>query len=401
MLFPTGPYTRWYWSDDRKTRIRLQQWTLVLCVYLAGIAVMQLLAWRGLMSTADVTRWTAFNLTGLTLIYAALRSGWSRRLQDPSLTEPQMLFAIVNSLWCYCMSGEVRSAMLYPMMLTFMFGAFSLTWMRIARLTAIAVVCTGASMVLLHRWSQVPLNPMVEVSNFLVLAIMLPGASVVSITLGRLRRKLRAQRLDLETAVDRIQQLASTDGLTGLYNRRHAEEMVEREMYRATRTGSRFTLALVDLDHFKRINDSHGHAVGDDVLRVFAAQARAEMRNVDVVARWGGEEFLIVLADCDVSGALTGVQRLSSRIRQCRVSVHGGEVGFTMSAGVAQYTVGERLHELLGRADAALYRAKSAGRDRIMADRCDEQEGPLAETGRRNAMRVDRALVESEALATH
>jgi diguanylate cyclase (GGDEF)-like protein len=163
-----------------------------------------------------------------------------------------------------------------------------------------------------------------------------------------------------------LQHMARTDGLTGLTNRRTFLELAERELLRARRYGSPMAVVLIDLDHFKRINDTHGHQAGDRVL-VHAAHTLADaVRDVDTVARFGGEEFAILLPATDATGAVEVAQRCARRVADGVVTLDDGlPVVVTASMGVAVSAPHEPLDGVLRRADQALYRAKEAGRDRV------------------------------------
>jgi diguanylate cyclase (GGDEF)-like protein len=158
----------------------------------------------------------------------------------------------------------------------------------------------------------------------------------------------RAQALAL------LEATASIDSLTGLANRRAWDESLEREVYRADREGTPLCIGVLDLDHFKRFNDRHGHRGGDQFLRRCAVVWRGALRATDVLARWGGEEFGLCLPRTHLDEAVTIIERL-------RLLTPDGQ---TCSAGVASWQVGEAGHEVFGRADRALYEAKAAGRDR-------------------------------------
>jgi diguanylate cyclase (GGDEF)-like protein len=163
-----------------------------------------------------------------------------------------------------------------------------------------------------------------------------------------------------------VERQALVDGLTGIANRRQCEEALIAEIARAERLGSTLTLVLADLDDFKAVNDAHGHAVGDDVLRTFADVLRSTVRDTDLAGRWGGEEFLLLLPGAEAVGA----GQLADRVREAfaeRSSIgrDGGIVTVTCSFGVAQYRAGDSQRELFGAADRALYRAKRAGKNRV------------------------------------
>jgi diguanylate cyclase (GGDEF)-like protein len=173
---------------------------------------------------------------------------------------------------------------------------------------------------------------------------------------------------------------AAHDPLTGLANRRAADARLEAERLRAGRSAEPLSVLMLDLDHFKRINDLHGHAAGDAVLVAVAQVLREELRGIDLAARHGGEEFLALLPGTDARAALEVAERLRARIAGQSIAWHDRELRITTSIGAATLDAGESVPSLIGRADAALYQAKAAGRDRCIA--APTQEGGLpAATG--------------------
>jgi diguanylate cyclase (GGDEF)-like protein/PAS domain S-box-containing protein len=160
-----------------------------------------------------------------------------------------------------------------------------------------------------------------------------------------------------EVLIAEVQMLARSDALTGLPNRRALDDQLPREMARSLRAASPLCLAIVDIDHFKSYNDTHGHLAGDAVLRDCASAWDSELRGADTILRFGGEEFLVVLPDCDPVDAADIVERLRAATPDEQ----------TCSAGLALWQPGESVDELVGRADSALYRAKEAGRDRLVS----------------------------------
>ena len=165
------------------------------------------------------------------------------------------------------------------------------------------------------------------------------------------------------------QQLAAaarTDPKTGLLNATAWQREADAEVARAQRTGSPLALLLVDVDHFKRVNDSHGHLIGDEVLRALAAELRQQVRESDVVGRFGGEEFTVLLPRTDGAGAYGIAERLRSNAATLSVAAADARINVTVSIGVAVLGQhGNDLFELLAAADVALYRAKDAGRDQV------------------------------------
>jgi len=164
----------------------------------------------------------------------------------------------------------------------------------------------------------------------------------------------------------RLQHEASTDALTGLDNRREFESGLEREIERARRLEVPLTLGLIDIDHFKRINDTWGHAAGDRVLHQVAATMRASLRRSDLVARIGGEEFALVMLGTEPPGAVIVLERLRVAIAALCIQATGGPITCTVSMGMAEWRSGDAdWHALYRRADAALYAAKEGGRNRL------------------------------------
>jgi len=153
---------------------------------------------------------------------------------------------------------------------------------------------------------------------------------------------------------EQIYNLAFLDPLTGLFNRRYAEQRLEEEIARSQRQGYPLTVILFDLDSFKQVNDSHGHSVGDSVLREFADRLKKTTRGSDLAARYGGDEFLAVLADCNTDG----VQYLLKRLDSLQVEMNGENVPVRYSAGWTDYIAGESIEAFLKRADMALYANK-------------------------------------------
>jgi diguanylate cyclase (GGDEF)-like protein len=179
------------------------------------------------------------------------------------------------------------------------------------------------------------------------------------------RRKAREEDLILQ---------ATTDPLTGAVNRRYFVDVGERELRRARRFRHAVCMVTIDLDHFKLVNDTYGHGVGDVVLQNTVEAVAGVLRDTDILARLGGEEFAVLLPETSITGAMAMAERLRLAIAQTEQGVPGLDL-VTASLGVAQLTGGsENLHSLLERADRALYRAKHNGRNRV--ERAEEDEAP-------------------------
>jgi len=173
----------------------------------------------------------------------------------------------------------------------------------------------------------------------------------------------------VRTAEDRIRHASNTDDMTGLYNRRYMQQRLEEEMHRASRYGLQLTCILLDVDHFKRINDAHGHAAGDYVLKEVATIMKRHVRRSDLAIRYGGEEFMLVLFENDHKGAFKVAERLRRDVESHVFDWQGTPLRLTISSGVSVFpaTGVTTPDELIARADAALYNAKTAGRNMVVS----------------------------------
>jgi len=179
-------------------------------------------------------------------------------------------------------------------------------------------------------------------------------------------RHLNQEIARREALEDELRQLANTDALTGAANRRHFLEICDTELQRARRYGRPMALLMMDIDHFKRINDSHGHAFGDEVLKRLVETCQADLRGQDVLGRLGGEEFAVVMPECTLEAAESVAERLRRTLAAVAVPTAGGSVDFTVSIGVVDWAPERSLEATLERADKAMYAAKSAGRNRVV-----------------------------------
>ncbi len=164
--------------------------------------------------------------------------------------------------------------------------------------------------------------------------------------------------------VEETRHLATTDSLTGLRNRRTITERLRDEIARSTRYGTSVSVLLCDIDHFKQVNDTFGHQTGDDVLRAVSHTFERAVREVDLIGRWGGEEFLVVLPETDSEGAEVVAERIRAYVAELP-PFSNGPAQVTISVGVAHYEIGDELEQLVRRADKAMYRAKHEGRNRV------------------------------------
>lgn len=354
-------------STDPKRRIRLVQTAIAIAITLSSLGVMQYIAWAGYAPWRLVVPWTLVALSGYAGFFMAIRTGWSERCTDPSLTVAQMVYALGCCASGYALAGPMRGTMFPLAMVVLMFGMFALTPRQMLAISVFAVVLFGTVMVAMCRLQPQTFGVDVELGHFLMLAAMMPAMSVLAAQLSRLRARLKSQARSLTEALKQNQVLATRDDLTGLVNRRLMCELLEKEQQRAARHGTGFCVAVLDLDHFKRVNDTHGHAAGDAVLKAVALEGARALRGTDTLGRWGGEEFVLLMPGTSLQAASEVTERLRRALEHLLVPAGDSVVMLTVSAGVAEYRPGEAGATVVERADRALYQAKGQGRNRVVA----------------------------------
>jgi diguanylate cyclase (GGDEF)-like protein len=166
-------------------------------------------------------------------------------------------------------------------------------------------------------------------------------------------------------SADVLRRLATTDPLTGAFNRRHYMDLMGREQRRADRYGTVYSVLMIDIDHFKRVNDTYGHQIGDQAIQAMADACKKLMRPTDIVARYGGEEFIITLTHTEEPGAVKVAERLREAVAEIALQTDHGMLQFTISIGVCMYVKASRLEQIIAAADHALYAAKEGGRNRV------------------------------------
>ena len=364
-------------STEPKQRLRIYRSLMAASVYLICVALMAYACVVGFMHWDDATLLSSMILLNVVWWYAVLRSGINQRFADPALTLPQILAALTVIAGAYAITGPVHGSTLMLLALVLVFGIFNMKAPDAKLAGAYTVALMGLTILIKTRTEPgfYPMN--LEIAHFVLVAAIVPTISSLAAQLSSLRAKLQNQKEELSQALNRIQILATRDELTGLYNRRHMMDVLNQHQKRLNRSGHhRFCLAILDIDHFKRINDTHGHNVGDEVLRNFAQAAAAVLRETDVIARWGGEEFLVLLNDTQTGAATIGLDRLREHLEHTLLVPRLPDLRPTFSAGLTDYTVAEPLHTCIERADRALYRAKAEGRNRtIISDFVESDSG--------------------------
>jgi diguanylate cyclase (GGDEF)-like protein len=204
-----------------------------------------------------------------------------------------------------------------------------------------------------------------RVATMMMFILTFGRCMFIGIFSSSMKQSLYQSGLRLKEAYKRIEELAELDALTGSFNRRCIMRMLDEEIARTVRNGAPCSIALIDLDYFKRINDAYGHPIGDEVLRTFAITMFANIRGIDRSGRYGGEEFLLILPELPQEDAVRGLDRLRAIIAELDWSAFSPGMRMTMSAGIATLKPNEGPDTFLARADSALYAAKARGRNLI------------------------------------
>lgn len=362
--------TRWVdalLGADRKQRVRVKQSVVASLVYAGLSAVCTLGVWLGVIDGSQAAVLVASVLAVSVVFYGLIRSGFNQRFgADPALTQAQGLVCVLACCAAYMVAGPIRGAMLMSILLGQVFGIFALTATQARRMAALGLLALGLTMGACAYFAPQRFAPREELLHFLLAALMLPTIAWLSGSLSAIRSRLRQQKVQLENALAQNRLLATQDELTGLWNRRHMTSLLVAERGRQQRSRSPISLVLMDIDHFKRINDACGHQAGDQVLQIFADVITHNLRAGDSLARWGGEEFLLMLPGTAAEEALVCVERMRGQLAMRSFGHIAPRLTVTFSAGIGVCGLEDRTDAIIERADRAMYRAKTAGRNRTV-----------------------------------
>jgi diguanylate cyclase (GGDEF)-like protein len=288
------------------------------------------------------------------------------RFEDHYLTIFQVSGHVALQLGFLLAAPEIGYVFLCVLFLIFEFGALRMTH----RQAAIVWTLTTIGLAPIFLFTSTPIGmpiatPIERLAAMLCYVLTIGQCAFLGLYGSSLRKMLYNRSSELKAANKRIEELAELDELTGSFNRRCIMRMLDDELARAQRISAPCSVALIDLDWFKRINDAYGHPTGDEVLRTFAITVFANIRNIDKFGRYGGEEFLLVLPETPNDAAARMLDRLRAIIADLDWSAFSPGMQVTISAGVATLRPDESPDTFLARADGALYAAKARGRNRI------------------------------------
>ena len=305
------------------------------------------------------------------VVLAMFLSKFNQRFTDASLTELQVVLALCWLAWLLSCLDGARGVFLVVYAPILLFGLFQLTPMVFARCSAL-VLLSFVGINALEFFNGTMHKPGTVLLQISALFVMLLWLSLFAGYVYAQRQRMRQRRYALQAHQDtlrgmmaQLEELAATDELTNLYNRRYFLRMAARELNQLSGDASH-GLALIDLDHFKRINDNHGHSTGDQVLQAFASHAEECLRESDVLARYGGEEFVLFIPLCNEQQLIDCCERVRESFSRVELAALP-DLNLSLSVGMTLLQQGDNLDDALHRADQALYRAKRAGRNCCVA----------------------------------
>jgi diguanylate cyclase (GGDEF)-like protein len=298
-------------------------------------------------------------------LYLVIRLGLNQRFSDPSMTFVIINWSILTLLVTLFFMDRFRPLMILFFPVILIFGSFRMTPRQY--MVSAAFMVLGYTGVIISHFKLYPheVDPEYELLVGIVFVVITIAYSLVSNQISLLRRKLHERNAELATAMEKVELMAITDELTGLINRRHMMFMLKQQKGIADRGGNGFCVCYFDIDQFKRINDTLGHHVGDIVLQRFASTIQSQLRVSDILARFGGEEFVLMASSIGLNGATVAANRIRKSIEAIKFQDVAADLTVTVSGGVAQYKPNDQLESLLSRADKALYLAKKSGRNCI------------------------------------
>lgn len=300
--------------------------------------------------------------------YVFFRKGWNLRLKDKGLLVPQLAVNGLLQLAFILLAPKLTILFLLTLMAFSGYAALEFTPRQYTIGWLLYGVATAITMWLIRdRFGYPGVSGIETALVWLFFFLALRSLTLASARYSRLREKLTEKNRQLEQSLRQIEELASHDQLTGVLNRGSLLKLLETELRRSERTGEVFCFAMLDLDHFKDVNDTYGHPVGDQVLRKVCEIAMQCVRAVDSVGRMGGEEFCILLPSTTLDNGRISLERVREAVGAYDWNSISKGLSVHLSAGVAECALGDTLQTLTKRADDALYRAKHTGRNKVVA----------------------------------
>jgi diguanylate cyclase (GGDEF)-like protein len=345
-------------EPDHKQAVRIRIFWMAAGSYLVGYLVLTVSHFLGVIGPQPLAYLAVPFLLPNIAFYTLFRTGLNLKFKEPSMTRAQIVVATLVIMYTVFLAEQVRPLVLMFYLILFLFGLLRLNTRELLAIGCFALLTYSGVIFMVVQWKGERVNLRMEVLYGLVLGLGLIWFALVGGYISTIRDKLRQS---LKT----IQQMAIQDELTGVFNRHHLNHLLATEKARCSRSGEEFSICILDVDYFKKVNDTLGHMAGDIVLKHFATEVKKSLRTIDSFGRFGGEEFLLVLPRTNLEQARLCAERIRRLTEELVFPEFDRSFSITSSFGIAQYRPNEELKDMLSRADAALYKAKNAGRNRV------------------------------------
>src|SRR5438477_612445 len=366
---------------EDKQAIRLHRYMLGVYSYSLALALLAAANALGFIHSGAAIGIAAACIATNAVLYALFRSGFNLRFADPSLTKPQVYIGITLLMLGLYSVDVGRGISLGLCFFAFLFGIFRLSTRELMTVTLYTLAAYALVInLLMHLRPESIQNVQQEWFNWTLLALTLPWFSMIGGRIRELRDRLRERKRELQDAIGTIQAMATRDEVTGLYNRAFFTESLGHALAQAERHGRSLALLFIDVDRFKLINDSLGHAVGDEALREIGGRIAGCVRGSDLVARLGGDEFVALIESVSAPQALHEIAQKIIEAVAHPLALDRRELALSVSIGVVTMPGdGSDAATLMRNADVAMYRAKAQGRNRYsfytreMSEHADER----------------------------
>lgn len=362
-------------ADETRQHQRLRERRMLFgsLSYLVTLSLVLAFWYLGDYGVDVVRNYVTAVLSLVAFFFVMIRTNRNLRFADPSMTLAQVSLSILPAYYVMFHSQQSRPVFLILVISAAMYGLFQFRMRDFLVLSSVVIGGYALMIVLLYTFRPAEIHLKLEILQWFSLTATFLQFSGLGGFIAGLRTKLKHQMTELATrngelveALQRIEDLAMRDELTGVFNRRFLMETIRNEKLRGQRTGSMFTLCILDVDHFKGVNDNYGHLAGDQVLQQIAKVASDALRQTDYFGRYGGEEFAMVLTGTMTEGAMVTAERVRRQVEQIDFSSISPGFKVTVSIGIADSQQGEETAMTFKRADEALYLAKEGGRNRCV-----------------------------------
>lgn len=355
-------------SQYASQRARLRALQYIALFYGVDVVLLGLFALAGVIPLAVAVAYALVGTLTTGGVYVIVLLGWNLRFSGSNFTLAHTFVATLAKFPFLAWAPELTLLFLFSLFMIATMASLEASGRQLTWWWVFALVGVAAALLPNLGRLEIPSDTVWEAAlSWLTVAFALGRFLISTSRMNLPREHLQRRQSELRDSYQRVEQLAVRDELTGVYNRRGLIGCLEEERERSNQTGGTFSIVVFDLDHFKSVNDTYGHVVGDHLLSEFAARLHERLRTVDVLGRYGGEEFVVMLMGARLAGATRIAERLREYIAQSKWDDLVPGLALTISGGVAEYRPGEPLEALLDRADQALYEAKRGGRNRIIS----------------------------------